>query len=235
VSSPLPEGRSVDIARVLHDARLGDLRTLTEPRAPFDALAAPSRRLFQELADRKIDYLLVGGMAMLQYVGGRNTRDIDVIIALPDLESLPGLIVLSHDGDFARADYDGVQVAALLVTNSLFRLVKAEFASRHLYGDVEIPTSTEEGLVVLKLFALPSLYRQSETARIGVYENDIFGLLSTGSVELDHVFAVLEQNLLVADVTELRRITADIEAAARPSPQAAVSGRLIYTAPTVNE
>lgn len=209
--TPPPEHRSVDIACVLHDARLGDLRTLNEERAPYDALATATRRLFQELAARGIDYLLVGGMAVLQYVGGRNTRDIDLIIALPDLESLPGLTIVSHDRDFARADYDGVQVDALLVTNALFRRVQAEFATRRVYGDLEIPTATEEGLVILKLFALPSLYRQGDTARIGVYENDIFGLLNTSRVDLDRVFATLEPNLLASDVTQLGRITADIQ------------------------
>lgn len=117
--SPPPNRHPVDIARVLRDARVGDLRTLNEERAPYDALTATTRKLFQDLAERGIDYMLVGGMALLQYVGGRNTRDIDLIIALPDLESLPGLTILSHDGDFARADYDGVQVDALLVTNPL--------------------------------------------------------------------------------------------------------------------
>ena len=209
--SPPPNRHPVDIARVLRDARVGDLRTLNEERAPYDALTATTRKLFQDLAERGIDYMLVGGMALLQYVGGRNTRDIDLIIALPDLESLPGLNILSHDGDFARADYDGVQVDALLVTNPLFRRVKAEFASRLVYGELEIPTATQEGLVILKLFALPSLYRQGDVARIGVFENDIFGLLSTGGVDIDRVFATLEQNVLESDVTELQRITADIQ------------------------
>ena len=196
---------------MLRDAGVGDLRTLNEERAPYDALTATTRKLFRELAERGIDYLLVGGMAVLQYVGGRNTRDIDLIIALADLESLPGLTILSHDGDFARADYNGVQVDALLVTNSVFRRVKTDFSSRQVYGDLEIPTATEEGLVILKLFALPSLYREGDVSRIGVYENDVLGLLSTGAVAIDNVFRVLKSHVLPTDLTELQRIITDIQ------------------------
>ena len=46
-------------------------------------------RLFDLLEQRKVDYLLVGGIALLQYVDGRNTEDIDLIVAVSALERLP--------------------------------------------------------------------------------------------------------------------------------------------------
>jgi hypothetical protein len=76
-----PAGRSLDIARVLRDAEFGRLQWFGEEPEPYDRLYAATARLFDLLAERQVDFVLVGGLAMLQYVTGRNTSDIDLIIA----------------------------------------------------------------------------------------------------------------------------------------------------------
>ncbi len=48
-------------------------------------------KLFDLLEERKVDYVLIGGIAMLAYVEGRNTQDIDLILSRADLERLPEL------------------------------------------------------------------------------------------------------------------------------------------------
>ena len=45
--------------------------------------------LFTLLRERETPYLLVGGIAMLRYVEGRNTEDIDLLMSLPSLKQLP--------------------------------------------------------------------------------------------------------------------------------------------------
>jgi len=50
-----------------------------------DSLLQAVRHLFALLAlldEREIEYVLVGGVALLNYVEGRNTQDIDLIVAL---------------------------------------------------------------------------------------------------------------------------------------------------------
>ena len=42
--------------------------------------------LFTLLWERQTPYLLVGGIAMLRYVEGRNTADIDLLMSLPSRE-----------------------------------------------------------------------------------------------------------------------------------------------------
>ena len=62
-----------------------------EPRQPQNVL--PTDRdvveLFTLLGERRVPYLLVGGIAMLRYVEGRNTEDIDLLMSLPSLRCLP--------------------------------------------------------------------------------------------------------------------------------------------------
>lgn len=113
--------RNVDIAEVLRDARLGDLRTLAEESAGYDELHRATSALFDLLDERGVEYVLVGGLAVLQYVPGRNTRDIDLILAPGDLDRLPELELLSRDRDFGRAMFGGVQLDLLLTSNTVSR------------------------------------------------------------------------------------------------------------------
>jgi len=45
-----------------------------------DFLIETVTRFFALLRERQIEYVLVGGIALLQYVEGRNTEDIDLIM-----------------------------------------------------------------------------------------------------------------------------------------------------------
>ena len=59
-----------------------------------DILIETVARFFALLRERQIDYVLVGGIALLQYVEGRNTEDIDLIMTVSALEHLPELQLL---------------------------------------------------------------------------------------------------------------------------------------------
>ena len=61
----------------------------------MDSLLQTVADLFSLLEAREVDYLLVGGIARLQYVEGRNTEDIDLIITVADVHKLPQ-ITISH-------------------------------------------------------------------------------------------------------------------------------------------
>src|SRR5919199_488969 len=67
-------------------------------------------RLFDALAQREIRYVLVGGVALLSYVEGRNTQDIDLILGRADLETLPEIGIQSEDKNFIRGRFERLQV-----------------------------------------------------------------------------------------------------------------------------
>lgn len=61
-----------------------------DPRAPTTTDLRPAvEALFDELEATGIDYVLVGGVALLSYVEGRNTQDIALIVSPDDLGKLP--------------------------------------------------------------------------------------------------------------------------------------------------
>ena len=95
--------------------------------------------LFTLLDERGIEYVLVGGVALLNYVEGRNTQDIDLIMALPDLAKVPEIEVESQDNPyFARGEFDGLQIDILLRKNPLFQLVKQKYTEKLSFLEQEI-------------------------------------------------------------------------------------------------
>ena len=168
-------------------------------------------RLFDRLDARGVDYVLVGGVAMLQYVDGRNTQDLDLIVALDELAAVPGVEEAERgDPNFARATFEGVQIDVLRAEHALFDEVRRKHRTERAFAERRIRCATVEGLLLLKLFALPSLYRQGRLTRAGIYESDIAALLHERDPDLEPLFETLRSHLLETDIGELRAIVGEI-------------------------
>lgn len=171
---------------------------------PQDALD-----LFRLLAEQRVDYLLVGGLAMLTYVKGRNTKDVDLLLSLEASHKIPELEIRERQDFFARAHFRSVQVDLLFTFNPLFKIVAEKFATVHAFAELNVPAATVEGLIVLKLYALPSLYRQFDWERIYIYESDVKTLLALHKPAMEPLFKLLEPHLLPSDIIELRKIVTE--------------------------
>ncbi len=207
--------REVRIGEILHHAAVfgrggGGLR-MGDSLSGTSAISAAVARLFATLDARGIDYLLVGGVALLQYVEGRNTEDLDLILALSALAAVPEIRIESRKGDFARGDFDGLQVDLLLAGNALFDEVQRHCRTTRPFAEREIPCATVEGLLLLKLYALPSLYRQGNFARVGLYENDVATLLQAYRPAVGPLLDELSRHLGATELDSVRTIVADLE------------------------
>lgn len=168
--------------------------------------------LFILLGERRVPYLLVGGIAMLRYVEGRNTEDIDLLMSLPSLKRLPEIAIEEQNEFFIRGRFRSVRVDVLLTANALFAEAQHSFGTTHRFAELDVPTATPEGLVLLKLYALPSLYRQGLFDRVTVYEGDIASLLQRHHPAVEPLLQRLQAHLETGDLNELRGIVRDIEA-----------------------
>ena len=174
-------------------------------KLPMYDIRATVRALFTDLREMKVDYVLVGGVALLSYVPGRNTQDVDLIIAPKQLSKLDWQATV-QDNDFGKANYHGFQVDLLLTTNPLFAYVQRKERTTITFDDINVPCATREGLVLLKLYALPSLYRQGNLARAALYGTDILMLRQDAMVDEEKLLAILSKHLAPHDIDELRRI-----------------------------
>ncbi|MCB0169181.1 MAG: hypothetical protein KDI02_00350 [Anaerolineae bacterium] len=201
----------VYIGKVIQNAVVFNVQNWQGQPMNSDHLLHNVARLFTLLEERKIDYLLVGGIALLQYVEGRNTEDIDLIMALASLKKLPEIKITGRDNNFARGRFDELQIDILLTRNRLFEKVRQGYATRQHFVERDIPCATVEGLLLLKLYALPSLYRQGNFARVGLYENDIATLMFSYRPNLEPLFSELAQHLSETDLTAIQQIVTEIE------------------------
>jgi hypothetical protein len=204
-----------EIGTVLRNAAVFNFRNPSEAIMNADSLLAQVERLFHLLDERRLDYVLVGGIALLTYVEGRNTQDIDLIMALPSLAKIPEIQISRQDMYFARGQYGELQIDVLLTRNPLFDRVSKKFSTVKKFLDRDIRCATVEGLILLKLFALPSLYRQGSFERVGIYENDLSVLIYNFHPDLEPLMDELGAFMNDTDMAEARQIISDVEARIR--------------------
>jgi len=97
----------------------------------------------------------------------------------------------------------------LFTFNPLFKTVAEKFATVHSFAELNVPAATVEGLIVLKLYALPSLYRQFDMDRAALYENDITTLIANYSPELDRLAGLASKEMEPGDKGELKKIISE--------------------------
>jgi hypothetical protein len=202
---------SVQIGCVIRNAVVFNINNWIGGVMNSDPIIQSVQDLFAVLEKRKIDYVLVGGIAILHYVEGRNTQDLDLLMALASLEKLPELKISSQDMNFVRAEYGELQIDVLLTKNPLFKKVHASYSKVQRFLDRDIPLGTVEGLLLLKLYALPSLYRQGNFARVGIYENDIATLLHYFQPDVAALLSELSGHMTENDLAEINNILGDIQ------------------------
>ncbi len=200
----------VQISNVIRNALVFNLKSWHKGTVNTESLPETITRLFALLEERRIDYVLVGGVALLQYIEGRNTEDIDLIMALPALKQLPEIELTTQDQNFARGMFNELRIDILLTRNPLFDQVRRRYAAQRRFVERDIPSATVEGLLLLKLYALPSLYRQGNFARVGIYENDVATLMQNYQPKLEPLFDVLAQHLSETDLNAVREVIAEI-------------------------
>ena len=161
------------------------------------------------LAGREVPFVVVGGIALLQHVQGRNTEDLDLIISAPRLKSIPELEISERTEMFAYGRFRDLRVDILFAEHPIFHLVAEQFTVLMDYQVGSLPTATIDGLILLKLFALPSLYRQFNFDRIAIYEADITQLLSRSQRPDAFFLELLGPHVLDSDRQELSAILLD--------------------------
>jgi hypothetical protein len=202
---------STQIGDVIRNAVVFNIKNWLGGMMNSDSLIQSVQDFFTLLEQRKIDYVLVGGIAILHYIEGRNTQDLDVLMAVSSLEKLPELKIQSQDMYFVRASYHELQIDILLTQNPLFQKVHSQYSKVEKFLDRNIPLATVEGLLLLKLYALPSLYRQGNFARVGIYENDIATLLHDYQPNMSSLLSELSQHVNESDLAEIKGVVSDIQ------------------------
>ena len=207
----MPSQPIVHIGKVVRNAMAFNAQRWQGVPVAMDDLLQTVQALFTLLHQRKTKYVLVGGIALLQYIQGRNTEDIDLILNVTALKRLPEITITSQDSYFARGQFQGLQIDFLLPKNPLFAHVQKRHVMQQPFFERTITSATIRGLILLKLYALPSLYRQGDFARVGLYENDVATLLFYHAPNMQEVLVELTPFVSNQDISEIQAIIFDLE------------------------
>jgi hypothetical protein len=210
-SAPTPPAtpnlrRSDDLAAILRDALIFE----NGSRMNEEERLVQTERLLHALETEEIPHVLVGGLALLQYVDGRNTRDIDLILAVEDLPRLPGFVIRERNEWFGTGDCGPLRVDLLFTENPFFSEVAERHSAPRDFLGTTLRCATPEGIVLLKLYALPSLYRQGQVERADLYETDILQLLRIQSVSDETLLSQLSPHLSATDLKALRDVLREL-------------------------
>ena len=131
-------------------------------------------------------------------------------MALSSLGKLPELKIDSQGMNFVSAHYQELKIDILLAQNPLFKKVLRKYIKIEPLFERDIPLATVEGLLLLKLYSLPSLYRQGNFARVGIYENDIASLVQHYQPDSDLLLNKLAKFVSESDLAEIKNVMTDI-------------------------
>jgi hypothetical protein len=111
------------ISKIVKNGILFDLKNWKKGMSNTDQFVQFIENVFDTLTDRNIDYLLVSGVALLSYVEGRNTQNINLILAKSDLKALPEITIIEENNDFIRGEFGNLTIDILLTQNRLFNKI----------------------------------------------------------------------------------------------------------------
>ncbi|ABQ90153.1 hypothetical protein RoseRS_1763 [Roseiflexus sp. RS-1] len=98
-----------------------------------------------------------------------------------------------------------------MTSNPLFSHVKKRHVVRQDFFERSIPSATVRGLILLKLYALPSLYRQGDFVRVGLYENDVATLMFYHAPNMSEILAELTPFVSPQDMSAIQDIISDLK------------------------
>ncbi len=123
---------------------------------------------------------------------------------------MPEINITNKSEYFARGVYQNLQIDFLLTKNPLFAHVQKRHTTPQPFFERTITSATVRGLLLLKLYALPSLYRQGDFVRVGLYENDIATLMFYHNPDMQEISSELAPFVSGQDLAAIQDIIRDL-------------------------
>jgi hypothetical protein len=199
------------IGHVIRNAIAFNVKNWLDITINLDPLVRSVQDLFSLLEQRNIDYVLVGGIAVLHYIEARNTQDLDLLLPISSLGKLPEWELFNQDMNLVQANYTHLQIDIWPTENPLFERVHTNYSKVERLLDRTVSIATVESLLLLKLYALPGLYRQGNFARVGIYENDIATLIHYYQPDMSALLRELFNYVNENDFAEIKGVVSDIQ------------------------
>jgi hypothetical protein len=193
----------ISIGKVIREALAFDPKNWGKGEFNADSIPDVVSDLLVLLDERKINYVLTGGIALLSYIKGRNTSDLDLMLTESALQGAPEITLIEAEDHLGQGDYHGLRLNFLFTEAPLYDLVSREYAQTRNFLERPLKTATVEGLLLLKLSAYPSLQKQGVLTLVEASENAITSLIREYSPDEKHLLEVLSKHMSKKELVEV--------------------------------
>ncbi len=176
----------------------------------YDMLPELVNKFLNLLAESRVDFCIVGGIAYLAYIQDRNTKDLDILISVKELEKIIDRVrVTNKDANFTNAVFEGMQIDFLKTTNALFDYVKQHETTTYNFVEGEYPVATVAGLVLMRFDAIVDLYQKGRFEKIPRYELDLQYLTRYYEIDWEKIWKISQKFFTSGQIDEFKKMVAE--------------------------
>jgi len=200
----------LEISQTIYDANVFDIKNWKNGfRTNPDMLPDSVTKFLSLLDELNVDYCIVGGIAYLAYIQDRNTKDLDILISVEELNKiLPFVEISDEDANFTNAAFEGLKVDFLKTSNALFRYVKKNQTIEYEFVEGTFPIATVEGLVLMRFDAIIDLYQKGNFNKVLRYESDLQFLTINYDIDWKFIFNTSEEFFTKGQIREFKKMVA---------------------------
>lgn len=107
--------------------------------------------------------------------------------------------------------FGDLRIDFLFTKEKLFAAIRQQYATKNQFAERRVTCATVDGLLLMKLFALPDTYRRGQFDRVRLCEKDVADLIERYRPKMASILDELARHMLPSDLEEIRRIVAEIE------------------------
>jgi hypothetical protein len=199
------------ISQSIYDANAFNIRNWRDGfPIDYDMLPELVTKFLNLLEEKQVDFCIVGGIAYLAYVEDRNTKNLDILIPVTELEKIIDYVeVTNKDVNFTNTRFEGMNIDFLKTSNSVFAYVKEHETTNYNFTEGLYPIATVNGLILMRFDAIIDLYQKENFNRAIFYERDLQVLTLNFDVEWEHIWKISKQFFTNGQIGEFKKMIAD--------------------------
>ena len=176
----------------------------------YDMLPELVIKFLNLLEEKEVDFAIVGGIAYLAYIQDRNTKDLDILLSVKELEKIiDDVDVVNKDANFTNAVFEGLKIDFLKTSNSLFEYVKKYETTEYDFEEGLYPIANLNRLILMRFDAIIDLYQKGNFNKIIRYESDLQFLTINFEIDWEHIWKVCEKFFTEGQISEFQKMVTE--------------------------
>ena len=176
----------------------------------YDMLPELVIKFLNLLEKLEVDFCIVGGIAYLAYIQDRNTKALDILISVTELEKIIDFVTVTNkDANFTNTKFEGMRIDFLKTSNALFEYVKENETTEYNFVEGEYPIATVNGLILMRFDAIIDLYQKGRFDKIDRYEWDLATLTQHYPIDWQHIWKISQKFFTDGQINEFQKMVAE--------------------------